>query len=212
MEYGYLISLIFNLILVILFTTYLLVELQALFPEITNGAPPQRDDTDIINIRFYDVIKLMLVGGLLGSVLINLRGYFEAARDEENNRLPHYLCVPYMIRPFTGALCGLFAYFVLNIIVTAVTVEELSAVEIKFKGLITYLGIAMIAGVASQEFLERLKASATTLFGGIVNKPNQQKNDSTRSPASVGPAAARTQKSISQGTATNPPRRMLNRD
>jgi len=131
---------------------------------------PNKSDTQkaISNIRirkatltFYDVLIMMLIAGSLGGVLCNLRGIFGYYRDE--NQLPEELHIPYLTRPFTAAVCGIFIYFVASLLITSITL--IPSERVGFQGLITYIALAIVAGFGAQEFMERLKALAVTLFG-----------------------------------------------
>ena len=117
---------------------------------------------------------MMLLAGGLGGVLCNLRGFFEHFRDEK--KFPAELMIPYLIRPFSAAVCGLFIFFVLNLLVTSITIDAM-AEGIPFQGMVSYLSLAILAGFGSQEFMERLKATAKTLFGEKQRKSNAEQLD-----------------------------------
>lgn len=118
-------------------------------------------------LDFFDILVLMLIAGALGGILCNLRGIFVYYRDE--GELPRDLHVPYLVRPFTGAICGVFIYFVASFVITSVTLTPM--VEgIGFQGLVTYVGFAILSGFGSQEFMERLKAVVVTFFGERANE------------------------------------------
>ena len=68
---------------------------------------------------YFDILMGMCLAGLLSGVLANLRGFFEFYR--ESNGLPPNLVVPYMIRPYTGMLSGLFAYFLTSVVISTTT-------------------------------------------------------------------------------------------
>lgn len=113
-------------------------------------------------VDFFDILVLMLIAGALGGVLCNLRGIFVYYRDEGG--LPDDYVVPYIVRPFTAGVCGLFIYFVLSMIITSITLTPV--VEgIGFQGTVSYIALAIVAGFGAQEFMERLKEVAITLFG-----------------------------------------------
>jgi hypothetical protein len=113
------------------------------------------------SLTFYDVLLMMLIAGALGGVLCNLRGIFGYYRDE--NQLPEELHIPYLTRPFTAAVCGVFIYFVASLLITSITL--IPSERVGFQGMITYIALAIVAGFGAQEFMERLKALAVTLFG-----------------------------------------------
>jgi hypothetical protein len=113
-------------------------------------------------VDFFDILLLMLISGALGGVLSNLRGIFVYYRDEGG--LPPDYVVPYVVRPFTGGICGLFIYFVLSLMVTSITLVPV-AEGVGFQGTVSYIAFAIVAGFGSQEFMERLKEIAITIFG-----------------------------------------------
>lgn len=129
---------------------------------VTNQIAKERTQEDKKELGFYDILLLMLLAGALGGVLCNLRGIFEAYREQST--FPENLLVPYLIRPFTAGICGLFIYFVASLLVTSITLQPIAR-GVSFQGMISYISLAMIAGFGAQEFMERLKAVATTLFG-----------------------------------------------
>lgn len=113
-------------------------------------------------VNFLDILVLMLIAGALGGVLCNLRGIFVYYRDEGG--LPEDYAIPYLVRPFTAGVCGLFIYFVLSLIITSITLVPV-AEGIGFQGTVSYISLAIVAGFGAQEFMERLKEVAITLFG-----------------------------------------------
>lgn len=113
-------------------------------------------------VNFMDILVLMLIAGALGGVLCNLRGIFVYYRDEGG--LPADYAIPYLVRPFTAGICGLFIYFVLSMVITSITLVPV-AEGIGFQGTVSYIALAIVSGFGSQEFMERLKEVAITLFG-----------------------------------------------
>ena len=123
-------------------------------------------------VDFFDILVLMLIAGALGGVLSNLRGIFVYYRDEGG--LPPDYVVPYIVRPFTGGICGLFIYFVLSLMVTSITLVPV-AEGVGFQGTVSYISFAIVAGFGSQEFMERLKEIAITIFGIKKERSTVQK-------------------------------------
>ncbi len=123
-------------------------------------------------LNFFDIILIMLIAGALGGVLCNLRGIFGYYRDE--GELPKDLHIPYFTRPFAAAIGGIFIYFVSSLLVSSITLTPI-AEGIGFEGMISYIALAIVAGFGIQEFMERLKALATTLFGERQNETTIQR-------------------------------------
>lgn len=113
-------------------------------------------------VSFFDILILMLISGALGGVLSNLRGIFVYYRDEGG--LPPDYVIPYVVRPFTAGICGLFIYFVLSLMITSITLVPV-AEGVGFQGTVSYISFAIVSGFGAQEFMERLKEVAITLFG-----------------------------------------------
>lgn len=105
------------------------------------------------------LITMTLAGGA-GGTLCNLRGMFRWI--SEKGGFPARYETPFYVRPFTGAMTGLFVFFVGHLFVNA-----LSAPSVHWRyleGRLPYVGMAIVAGFAAQEFMQRLKAVAQTLF------------------------------------------------
>jgi hypothetical protein len=109
----------------------------------------------------YVLWAISLAGGL-GGVLCNLRGVFEFERDK--SFFPAYLELPFYLRPVSGVLCGLFTFFVSTFFAGALSQGDADGWQ-TLSGMFPYIGLAFIAGFASQEFMEKLKETAKTLFG-----------------------------------------------
>ena len=144
-------------------------------PEETPEETPETDPRMIA----YVLWAISLAGGL-GGVLSNLRGVFGFTRDQ--SYFPAYLELPFYLRPVSGVLCGLFTFFVSSFFSGALA-QGSGAGWQTLEGMFPYIGIAFIAGFASQEFMERLKDTAQTLFG--VQTSNTTAD--TTVPASVPP-------------------------
>jgi hypothetical protein len=119
-------------------------------------------------VNFYHVMLFTLLAGALGGVLCNLRGIFKYSMEDAV--LLEKMLFSYYIRPFMGAICGIFTYFVANLLITSLSVQPPVAEGIVFSNFIAAIGLAMIAGFGSYEFMNRLKETARTLFGGTLPK------------------------------------------
>jgi hypothetical protein len=110
-----------------------------------------------------------LVAGVAGATLCNFRGFF-AHLNEKGGRFPARLKLPYVIRPITGALTGLLTFFVGNLLVSTLSVDATTRSWVTPEGRLPYIAIAILAGFAAHEFMERLKATAITLFSERVSQ------------------------------------------
>lgn len=126
-------------------------------------APPATPETPLTDPRMiaYILFAITMAGGL-GGTLCNLRGIFEFTRDNKG-KFPEHLEMGFYLRPVSGVLCGLFTFFVSTFFAGALSQGGSSWRTLD--GMFPYIGIAFIAGFASQEFMERLKDTARTLFG-----------------------------------------------
>ena len=124
-------------------------------------------------IGFLVVIYLMLLSGGMGGVLCNLRGFFIHFRSAEAS-FPDNLEIPYYVRPFMSAGAGLFIYFVVNFLVTSISIEY-TINDVPFQALVSFVALAMLAGFGSLEFFQRLKETAMALFGQKAEKDRWQR-------------------------------------
>ncbi len=104
----------------------------------------------------------MFLAGDCGATLCNLRGIFNHL-DLNNGRFPRKFKVPFYIRPVIGALTGVVTFFVGHLMVSSLANTESSGWE-TLEGRLPYIGIALLAGFAAQEFMQRLKEVAKTVF------------------------------------------------
>lgn len=127
----------------------------------TPPAEKKQSGTDPRMISFV-LIAITLAGGL-GAALSNLRGVFEFTRENSGN-FPAYLELPFYLRPVSGMLCGLFTFFLSTFFAGALSQAD-GAGWRTLDGMFPYIGIAFLAGFAAQEFMERLRDIARTVFG-----------------------------------------------
>ncbi|AXT58023.1 hypothetical protein D1815_20520 [Aquimarina sp. AD1] len=120
-------------------------------------------EKEVEPVNFLDMLVVMFLAGMLGGVLANLRGIFEFYREEK--MFPDHLFIPYLIRPLTAAISGLLIFFISHLIISSTANPTYDNEYISFRGMVSFMSLAIISGFASQEFTERLKAAAGTLFG-----------------------------------------------
>lgn len=104
----------------------------------------------------------LAVAGAAGGALCNLRGVFQWYTKEKG--FPKKYAVPFYTRPLMGALTGLFTFFVASLVVTSLSVDASQASWETLPGRISFIGLALLAGFAAREFMERLKEVAKTVF------------------------------------------------
>ncbi len=150
-------------------------------PAVSQPQTPQPADPRQIA---YVLWAISLAGGL-GGVLSNLRGVFGFTRDQ--SYFPAYLELPFYLRPVSGVLCGLFTFFVSSFFSGSLSPGDTAGWQ-TLQGMFPYIGIAFIAGFASQEFMERLKETAQTLFGVQSSAGNTVEVVSAPPPPAAPPA------------------------
>lgn len=106
----------------------------------------------------------MILAGSAGGTLCNLRGLFKHIRDGKDGSFPESLEAPFYVRPFTGAVTGLFSFFVASFFATSLTIEASSLSWVTLTGRFPFIAIAILAGFAAQEFMQKLKELAKNVF------------------------------------------------
>jgi hypothetical protein len=109
--------------------------------------------------------------GGLGGIACNLRGLFEYYYEKEY--LPDSYIEPYCVRPWMGAGCGLITFFLLSFLNTALSNAN-SEAWTTFSGRIPYIGLAILAGFGSHEFMERMKEIVKTTFSSNASGPQTE--------------------------------------
>lgn len=139
-------------------------ELQAPSTDSITSAPAQGQQPTENDPRLISFVLIAItLAGALGGTLSNLRGVFEFTR-ENSGSFPAYLEMPFYLRPVSGMLCGLFTFFLSTFFAGALTQAEAAGWR-TLDGLFPYIGIAFLAGFAAQEFMERLRDIARSVFG-----------------------------------------------
>ncbi len=107
------------------------------------------------------LLTLIIAGGT-GGILCNLRGLFRWYRDE--GLFPTKYLVPFLVRPWMGCLVGAFTFFLASFFNAALT-DATQMTWVTLAGRLPFIGLAILAGFGSQEFMERMKDIALTTFG-----------------------------------------------
>jgi hypothetical protein len=117
----------------------------------------------IFGSALVTTLVTVVVAGMLGGTVCNLRGIFTHTQNK-GGLLPTRLQIPYYVRPPTGAVTGLLTFFLGHLLVTSLSLDPSVGSWEKLEGRLPFIAIALLAGFAAQEFMERLKALAITLF------------------------------------------------
>lgn len=87
----------------------------------------------------------------------NLRAFLRNNRSDPSP-------IELYLRPVKGAVTGLLAFFVGNLLVTSLSIDATQKGWETLHGRLPYVAIAILAGYAAPEFMTRLKKLAKTMF------------------------------------------------
>lgn len=140
----------------------------------TNGRyyrPASGDPASLTGLKSEELPPLilftlltMVVAGATGGTLCNLRGLFIRIGNKQEPGFPERLEAPFYIRPFTGALTGLVSFIVAGFFAASLTLEAPSLSWVTLPGRLPFVAIAILAGFAAQEFMQKLKEVAKDIF------------------------------------------------
>lgn len=107
------------------------------------------------------IFLLVLFSGAFGGCLYNFRGIKKHL--EEDDFKSNYI-QSYFLRPISAAMCGIFVFFLVlsGVFVLSVGNAEIHSREIR--SIMLYVGISMLAGYGSHEFLKKVKDIMKTVF------------------------------------------------
>lgn len=129
--------------------------------------PAQTELSDVESKVFQAVLLFTLitiiVAGTTGGTLCNLRGLFKHIYAG-GGCFPTGLEMPFYIRPFIGALTGLLSFFLSSLLFTSLSIDASNPDWVSLPGRVPYIGVALLAGFAAQEFMQKLKEVAKNLF------------------------------------------------
>lgn len=160
----------YNVIMAI-FLSVALVALIAFTPAILSDNN-LKDSMDGGTYRWIVIATLiaMFVAGATGGVLCNLcnANLPNYGKDKEDEIAQDEL--DYYLRPLKGAVTGLLAFFVGNLLVTSLSINATEQNWANLTGRLPYIAVAILAGYASPEFMSRLKEVAKAIFSADNNK------------------------------------------
>ena len=112
---------------------------------------------------FLMTILTMCISGIIGGCLYNYRGIIKhtALGDYSDS-----YNVTYFLRPLLGGISGLTVFFILLGGALSLNLGSNTNTSgwMTFSGRMPYIAIAILSGYASQEFMQKLKEVAKTLF------------------------------------------------
>jgi hypothetical protein len=126
-------------------------------------------------VIIWAMATFFFAGGL-GGITCNLRGIFEYYYEKEF--LPDSYIEPYCVRPWMGAGCGLITFFLLSFLNSALSNTN-SEAWTTFSGRVPYIGLAILAGFGSHEFMERVKEIVKTTFSSNASGPQTEVSTTT---------------------------------
>ena len=118
------------------------------------------------------MLTSVLVAGVTGGALCNLRGLFKYHSRSLKGSFPTRLELPFYIRPLTGAVTGLLTFFTIHLIVTTLPASNEEWYSLSDR--IAYTAVAILAGFGSQEFMQRLKEVTITMFSENPQTPQEK--------------------------------------
>ena len=106
------------------------------------------------------LVLMMLISGAIGGCLYNFRGI---TKHMQNQDFFSHFELTYRLRPFSGALCGLFVFALIYGGVLTLTLGQAGA-ELDYRSMVLYVALSLLAGFGSHEFLRKVKDINRTLF------------------------------------------------
>lgn len=155
---------VYNVVLAISLS-FALVSLIAFTPSLSSNSNLNDSmDGDIFRWIVITTLIAMFVAGATGGVLCNLcnANLPDYAKDNQDDIAQDEL--DYYLRPLKGAVTGLLAFFVGNLLVTSLSINATEKSWATLTGRLPYIAVAILAGYASPEFMNRLKEVAKAMF------------------------------------------------
>ncbi|WP_339133218.1 MAG: hypothetical protein WGN25_12185 [Candidatus Electrothrix sp. GW3-4] len=118
------------------------------------------------------IILVMLVSGALGGCLYNLRGIMKHMAHEDFFK---HFELTYKLRPLYGAICGVFVFALFYGGLLQLTAVNSSEEKLNSQSIILYLGVALLAGYGSHEFLKKVKDVNKTIFALSESEEKEDK-------------------------------------
>ena len=143
-------------------TSLVTVAIMLVFAYLLAGAPPWSmfEDSSSEGLERVGLTLLMLAAGALGGCLYNFRAL---TKHMQNHDFYPRFELSYILRPFAGALCGLFVFALVYGGVLTLTLGQQSP-HIDSRSVILYVAISLLAGFGSHEFLRKVKDINRTIF------------------------------------------------
>ncbi|MEH6472734.1 MAG: hypothetical protein V7752_15935 [Halopseudomonas sp.] len=142
------------------FTVVTAAILVAVFIYLYSGAPPFDVSADSSGPWRGVMVLLMLLAGAIGGCLYNFRGITKHITQQDF--YPRYE-ISYLIRPVSGALCGLFVFVLVYGGVLTLSVPSHETLP-TMRAVMLYVAISLLAGYGSHEFLHKVKDLNKAIF------------------------------------------------
>lgn len=156
-----------------IFLSAALAALIAFTPSMPASSEPKNAaDDSTYRLVIIATLVAMFVAGAAGGTLCNL------CNDElldflKDNRSAPSKEIDFYLRPLRGAVTGLLAFFLGNLLVTSLSINATEQSWATLTGRLPYIAVAILAGYASPEFMFRLKEVAKTVFAKNDNDQSQ---------------------------------------
>lgn len=131
-------------------------------------------DDSTYRLVIIATLVAMFVAGAAGGTLCNLCNDNLLAFLKGNSKNGAESEIDYYLRPLRGAVTGLLAFFLGNLLVTSLSINATEQSWATMTGRLPYIAVAILAGYASPEFMFRLKEVAKTVFS-YENKSSKTK-------------------------------------
>lgn len=148
-----------------IFLSAALAALIALTPSLpANSELKDGADNSTYRLVIIATLVAMFVAGAAGGTLCNLCNDSLLAFLKGNSKNESESEIDFYLRPLRGALTGLLAFFLGNLLVTSLSINATEQSWATMAGRLPYIAVAILAGYASPEFMYRLKEVAKTVF------------------------------------------------
>lgn len=133
-------------------------------------------DDSTYRLIIIATLVAMFVAGAAGGTLCNLCNEKLLAFLKGNSNNESESEIDFYLRPLRGAVTGLLAFFLGNLLVTSLSINATEQSWVTMTGRLPYIAVAILAGYASPEFMYRLKEVAKTVFS--KDDKNRDRNNS----------------------------------
>lgn|GEM_PF-4635133 len=107
-------------------------------------------------------LLLVTLAGAAGALLANLRDLIRSSG--RGTSFPSRLEMPFYLRPLAGAIQGLLIFFLVHLVLSAITMGTLTLSWVTLPGRMIYVALSFAAGFGVDEVMAKLREIARTTF------------------------------------------------